>query len=178
MPGIRHGEGGRSEARLGAGNKTAEGNKHAEGQATGPVDPRRDPEGEGNQEKTAREQDGQAGRHAMDLKPGTYPLSPCQEPSASSQRHHQSMCLKDKREKSLGRCLSSRSPAGPGCRRPPVLTPVLSQSVHPGVNACCRVLPFVVKRCCRLSNSWKVDPSANPYATPWAIPITKPRYHT
>ena len=73
MPGIRHREGGRSEARLGAGNKTAEGNKHAEGQATGPVEPRRDPEGEGNQEKTARQQDGQAGRHAIDLKARNIP---------------------------------------------------------------------------------------------------------
>ena len=49
VPGIRHREGGRSEARQVAGNKTAEGNKHAEEQATGPVEPRRDPEGEGNQ---------------------------------------------------------------------------------------------------------------------------------
>ena len=53
MPGIRQREGGRSEARQGAGNKTAEGNKHAEEQATGPVKPRRDPEGDGKQEKTA-----------------------------------------------------------------------------------------------------------------------------
>ena len=162
VPGIRHREGGRSEARQGAGDKTVEGSKHAEGQAAGSEEPRRDPEGEGNQGQTAREQEGQAGRHAIDLKPGTYPLSLCQEPGASSQRHHQSESLKDKRERSLGRCFSSRSPANPGCRRPPVLTPVLSQSVHPGVSACCRVLPFVVKRCCRLSSSSKVEPSANP----------------
>ena len=62
--------------------------------------------------------------------------------------------LQDKRERSLGRCLSSRSPAGPGCGRPPVLTPMLSQSEHPGVRASCRVLPFVDIRGCRLSHSW------------------------
>ena len=42
VPGIRHREGGGSEARQGAVNKTAEGNKHAEGHLTGPVEPRRD----------------------------------------------------------------------------------------------------------------------------------------
>ena len=73
MPSIRHIEGGRSEARQGAGNKTAEGSKHAEDQATGPVEPRRDPEGEGNQEKTERGQGGQAGRHAKDLKTKNIP---------------------------------------------------------------------------------------------------------
>ena len=73
VPGIRHREGGRSEASEGAGIKSAEGNKHAEGQATGPVEPRRDPEGEGNQERTAREQDGQAGRHAIALKARNIP---------------------------------------------------------------------------------------------------------
>ena len=73
MPGIRQREGGRSEARQGAGNKTAESIKHAEEQATGPVEPRRDPEGEGKQEKTAREQDGQAGWHAIDLKAEDIP---------------------------------------------------------------------------------------------------------
>ena len=71
MPGIRHREGGRSEARHGVGDKTAEGSKHAEGQTAGPGEPRRDPEGEGNHGQTARKQDGQAGRLAIDLKPGT-----------------------------------------------------------------------------------------------------------
>ena len=61
-------ERGRSEARQGAGNKTAEGSKHAEGQATGPVEPRRDPEGEGNQEQPRGNRTGrQAGRHTIDL---------------------------------------------------------------------------------------------------------------
>ena len=68
VPGIRQREGGRSEARQGARNKTAEGRKHAEEQATGPVEPRRDPEGEGKQEKTEQGQGGQAIRHAIDLK--------------------------------------------------------------------------------------------------------------
>ena len=81
VPGIRHREGGRSEARQSAGINTAEGNKHAEEQATSPVEPRKDTEGEGKQEKTEREQGGQAGRHAKDLdaentpstsKPGRY----------------------------------------------------------------------------------------------------------
>ena len=47
----------------------------------------------------------------------------------------------NKRERSLGRCLSSRSPAGPGCRRPPVLTPMPYRGKHPGdamqAAACC-----------------------------------------
>ena len=73
MPGIRHREGGRSEARQGAGNKTAEGNKHAEEQATGPVEPRRDPKGKGKQEKTEQGQGGQAIRHAIDLKAEDIP---------------------------------------------------------------------------------------------------------
>ena len=64
VPGIRQREGGRYEARQGAGNKTAEGSKHAEGQTIGPVEPHKNQEGEGNQEQTAREQDGQAGRLA------------------------------------------------------------------------------------------------------------------
>ena len=67
MPGIRQREGGRSGARQGAGDTTAEGSRHAEGQTTGPVEPHRDPEGEGNQEKTELGQGGQAGRHAIDL---------------------------------------------------------------------------------------------------------------
>ena len=110
VPGIRQREGGRPETRQGAGDKTAEGSKHAEGRAAGPEEPRRDPEGEGNQGQTAREQDGQAGRLAIDHKPGTYPLSLSQEPGASSLRHHQSEGLQDKRERNLGRCFSSRSP--------------------------------------------------------------------
>ena len=67
MPGIRQREGGRSEARQGAGNKTAEGSRHAEGQTTGPVEPHIDQEGEGKQENTEQGQGGQAGRHAIDL---------------------------------------------------------------------------------------------------------------
>ena len=100
VPGIRHREGGRSEARQGAGDKTAEGNKHAEEQATSPVEPRTDHEGEGNQEKTERGQGEQAGTHAIDLsRQRTYPQSPSQEPGASSLRHHRSQGLQDKREK-------------------------------------------------------------------------------
>ena len=39
--------------------------------------------------------------------------------------------------------LSSRSPAGPGCRRPPVLTPMPCEGEHPGeamqaAAYCCR----------------------------------------
>ena len=135
VPGIRHREGGRSEARQGAGNKTAEGNKHAEGQATGPVEPRRDPEGDGNQEQTAREQDGQAGRHATDLKTGTYPLSPCQD-----QAHLRKGTISRRASRTSARG-ASRSPAGPGCRRPPVLTPMPYEGEHPGeamqAAACC-----------------------------------------
>ena len=150
MPGIRHREGGRSEAMQGAGNKTAEGSKHAEGQAAGPEEPRRDPEGEGNQGQTAREQDGQAGRLAIDLKQGTYPPSLCQEPGASSLRHHQSEGLQDKRERSLGRCFISRSPANPGCRRPPVLTPMPYRGKTPRrCHASCRLLLKVEMRGCR-----------------------------
>ena len=67
VPRIRQRGGGRSEARQGAGNKTAEGNKHAEGQTTGPVEPRKDQEGEGNQENTEQVQGGRTGRHATDL---------------------------------------------------------------------------------------------------------------
>ena len=56
-----------SEASEGAGSNTAEGNKHAEGQTTGPVEPRKDQEGEGEQENIEQEQNGPAGRHAIDL---------------------------------------------------------------------------------------------------------------
>ena len=45
-----------------------------------------------------------------------------------------------------GRCFSSRSRACPGSGRPPLLTPILSQSVHPGIHASWRVLQLVVNR--------------------------------
>ena len=154
MPGIRQREGGRSEARQGAGEKTAEGSRHAEGQAAGPEEPRRDPEGGGKQGQAAREQDRQAGRLAIDLRPGTYPLSLCREPGASSPRHHQSEGLQDKRERSLGRCFSSLSPANPGCRRPPVLTPMPYRGKTPRrCHASCRLLLKVEKLTHSLTHS-------------------------
>ena len=128
------------QAKRRRGDKTAEGSKHAEGQATGSGRaahiPRRQAQSRANRAGTGR-----AGRHAIDLKPRTYPLSLCQEPGASSLRHHQPENLKDKRERSLGRCFGSRSPASPGCRRPPVLTPMPYIGKHPGdamqAAACC-----------------------------------------
>ena len=60
-------EGERSEARMGDGSKTAEGSKHAEGQANGPGEPRKNQEGEGEQENIEQGQNGRASRHAMDL---------------------------------------------------------------------------------------------------------------
>ena len=122
--------------------------------AAGTQKGKRDPEGEGNQEKTERGQGGQAGRHAVDLKarsipsisqPGTRRIF-AKAPSVEGPPGHARV--------ELGALFKqSRSPAGPGCRRPPVLTPMLNQSVHPGVRARCCVLPFVVKRCCRSSIS-------------------------
>ena len=67
VPSIRQRGGGRSETSEGAGSKTAEGNKHAEEQTTGPIEPHKDLEGEGNQENTEQWQGGQAGGHAIDL---------------------------------------------------------------------------------------------------------------
>ena len=109
------------------------------------VEPRKDPEGEGKREKTEREQGGQAGRHAKDLdaentpstsKPGRYVFA---EAPATTRPPKQ---VFEEHGASFKQTL-------PVCRRPPVLTPTLCQSEHPDVCACCRVMPFVVKRSCR-----------------------------
>ena len=56
-------------------------------------------------------------------------------------------------EVACGRCFSRRAPACPGCRRPPVLTPMHSRSIHPGIHASCRVLQLVVNRGCCSAHS-------------------------
>ena len=149
---IRRRGGGRSETSEGAGSKTAEGNKHAEEQATGPVEPHRDPRRRRQTREHRARGTGRAGRRARNRPQGqrTYPLTPSQEPGSSSRRPQSTRGRRNKHEKSLGRCFSSRSPANPGCRRPPVLTPMPYLRQTPRrCHASCRLLLKVEMRGCR-----------------------------
>ena len=72
------------------------------------------------------------------------------KPAAGRKAHRNQNRLQDKRKRSLRRCFSSRSPANPGCRRPPVLTPKPNRGKTPRrCHASCHLLLKVEMRGCR-----------------------------
>ena len=65
-----------------------------------------------------------------------HPQPPSQEPGTTSQKGPTTTRPSTQAKQSFGRCFSSRSPASPGCRRPPVLTPLPFHRPNTQANPC------------------------------------------
>ena len=92
------------------GTKTAEGSTHAEGQAAGPEEPRRDPEGEGNQGQT---RGNRTGRQQARNRPQARNI-PSISLSGTRRIFTKAPSVRGPPGQARGVCFSSRSPANPG----------------------------------------------------------------